>query len=107
MWLFSEFLNELDNNDFYNPDQYIEVPGQFEGTLLQEPIASKNVKIASVRKKILVLGSIRRPKKIKVHGSNEKDFHLLIKGGEDLRLDQRIQQVFTIMNKIFKEDPSC
>lgn len=27
LWLFSEYLNELDNNDFYNPDQYIEVPG--------------------------------------------------------------------------------
>jgi hypothetical protein len=27
LWLFSEFLNELENNDFYNPDHYIEVPG--------------------------------------------------------------------------------
>lgn len=42
-----------------------------------------------------------------MHGSNEKDYHLLIKGGEDLRLDQRVQQLFQIMNKIFKEDPTC
>jgi len=55
----------------------------------------------------LVLGSIRRPKKITVHGSNEKDYHLLIKGGEDMRLDQRVQQLFSIMNRIFAEDPSC
>jgi DNA-dependent protein kinase catalytic subunit len=55
----------------------------------------------------LVLGSIRRPKKITIHGSNEKDYHLLIKGGEDLRLDQRVQQLFGIINGIFKEDPSC
>jgi len=47
----------------------------------------KHVKIASVRKNILILGSIRRPKRITVHGSNEKDYHLLVKGGEDLRLD--------------------
>ena len=25
--LFSEYLSGLDNNDFYNPQQYIEVPG--------------------------------------------------------------------------------
>jgi DNA-dependent protein kinase catalytic subunit len=35
----------------------------------------------------LILGSIRRPKRITIHGSNEKDYNLLIKGGEDLRLD--------------------
>ena len=85
--LFSEYLNSLDNNDFYNPQAYIEIPGQFEGTLLTEPMPGKNVKIASVKKELLLLGSIKRPKRITVHGSNEKDYHLLIKGGEDLRLD--------------------
>ena len=80
----------LDNNDFYNSNVYIEIPGYFEKSqslLLTEPIASKNVKIASIKKELLVLGSIKRPKRITVHGSNEKDYHLLIKGGEDLRLD--------------------
>ena len=28
----------------------------------------------SIRKTILILGSIRRPKRITVHGSNEKDY---------------------------------
>jgi len=59
-----------------------------------EPIPGKNVKLASIRKTLLTLGSIRRPKRITVHGSNEKDYNLLIKGGEDLRLDQRVQQLF-------------
>lgn len=80
----------LDNNDFYNAHVYIEIPGQFENAqcqLISEPIASKNVKIASVKKELLILGSIKRPKRITVHGSNEKDYQLLIKGGEDLRLD--------------------
>lgn len=69
--------------------------------MLSEPIASKNVKIASIKKELLILNSVKRPKRITVHGSNEKDYHLLIKGGEDLRLDQRVQQLFSIMNKIF------
>ena len=28
--LFSEYLDMLDNNDFYNAHVYIEIPGQFE-----------------------------------------------------------------------------
>jgi DNA-dependent protein kinase catalytic subunit len=103
---FSEWLDQMDINDFYNPLEYIEIPGQYEG-LISEPIVEKNVKIASVKKTLLILGSIRRPKRLTVHGSNEKDYHLLVKGGEDLRLDQRVQQLFQIMNSIFKDDPAC
>ncbi|CDW71353.1 dna-dependent protein kinase catalytic subunit [Stylonychia lemnae] len=103
---FSEWLDSLDFNDFYNPSEYIELPGQYEG-LKSEPLIEKNVKIASVKKTLLILGSIRRPKRITVHGSNEKDYHLLIKGGEDLRLDQRVQQLFQIINSIFKDDAQC
>ena len=28
--LFSEYLDMLDNNDFYNANVFIEIPGQFE-----------------------------------------------------------------------------
>ena len=89
---YSEWLDQLDCSEFYQVKNYIEIPGQYENIVFnQEPISTKNVKIASVKKVCLVLGSIRRPKKITIHGSNEKDYHLLIKGGEDLRLDQRVQ----------------
>ena len=103
---YSEWLDNLDCNDFYNQLEYIELPGQYEG-LLSEPIIEKHIKIASVRKTLFTLGSIRRPKRITVHGSNEKDYHLLVKGGEDLRLDQRVQQLFQIMNGIFRENAYC
>jgi DNA-dependent protein kinase catalytic subunit len=89
--LFSEWLNNLDNNDFYNPEVYIEIPGQYEGNHNSEPIPGKNVKIASIRAALTTMASNRRPKCLTVHGSNEKDYLLLIKGGEDLRLDQRVQ----------------
>lgn len=105
---YSEWLDNLDCNEFYQTKHFIEIPGQYENCLFnQEPINQRNVKIASVKKVCLVLGSIRRPKKITIHGSNEKDYFLLIKGGEDLRLDQRVQQLFAIMNRIFAEDPAC
>lgn len=89
---YSEWLAKLDCNEFYQAKTYIEIPGQYESSHFhQEPQIQKNIKIASVKKVCLVLGSIRRPKKITVHGSNEKDYNLLVKGGEDLRLDQRVQ----------------
>ena len=41
---------------------------------------------------MLVLQSLRRPKRIKIIGHDEKEYSFLVKGGEDLRLDQRIEQ---------------
>lgn len=105
---YSEWMDKLDCNEFYQPKSYIEIPGQYEGShFSHEPQIKKNIKIASFKKVCLVLGSIRRPKRITVHGSNEKDYNLLVKGGEDLRLDQRVEQLFSIMNKIFATDPTC
>ena len=37
--------------------------------------------------------SLRQPKQITMTGHNEKQYRFLVKGGEDLRLDQRIEQV--------------
>ena len=89
---YSEWMDQYDCNEFYQVKNYIEIPGQDEsGMFHQEPISSKNVKIANFKKVCMVLGSIRRPKKITIHGNNEKDYHILVKGGEDLRLDQRVQ----------------
>ena len=42
---------------------------------------------------MLVLSSLRKPKRIKIRGNDEKEYAFLVKGGEDLRLDQRIEQV--------------
>ena len=51
--------------------------------------------------------SIRRPKKIIIRGNDEKDYPFLVKGGEDLRQDQRIEQLFGIMNQVLSEDANC
>ena len=56
---------------------------------------------------ILVLNSIRKPKRIIIRGDDEWEYPFLVKGGEDLRLDQRIEQLFGIMNQILREDPAC
>lgn len=83
--MFSEWLSDYECNSFYDNQEYIEIPGQYDDDT--EPYIEKNVKIASFNKQVLVLGSIWRPKWITVHGSDEKEYSLLVKGGEDLRLD--------------------
>lgn len=39
------------------------------------------------------MSSIRKPKRLTIRGDDEKDYLFLIKAGEDLRLDQRIEEV--------------
>ena len=51
-------------------------------------------------KELLVMSSIRKPKRICFHSSDGKDNYFLVKGGEDLRNDERIEQLFVLMNSI-------
>ncbi len=39
------------------------------------------------------MSSMRKPKRVTMRGDNEREYMFLIKGGEDLRQDQRIEQV--------------
>jgi hypothetical protein len=63
--------------------------------------------IASFNNTMLQLNSIRKPRRLTIVGSDYKEYHLLCKGGEDLRNDQRIQQLFAHMNTIFNQTSSC
>lgn len=53
------------------------------------------------------MSSLRKPKTITIRGNDQKDYKYLVKGGEDLRQDQRVEQVFELMNRIFDTDPVC
>ena len=55
----------------------------------------------------MVLTSIRKPKAVVIRGNDEKEYRYLVKCGEDLRQDQRIEQLFILMNDIFTADPVC
>lgn len=81
----------------------LEVPGtsycQFE-----EPHPWSKVYIESFDSSLLTLTSIRRPKRVTLLGSNEKVYMLLVKGGEDVRLDQRVEQLFELVNRIMSHN---
>ena len=57
--------------------------------------------------KVLVMSSIRKPKRLTIRGDDEREHLFLVKGGEDLRLDQRIEQLYCAMNQVLGEDTAC
>ena len=50
------------------------------------------------------MSSIRKPKAVTVRCSDQRERRLLVKGGEDLRLDQRLQQLLRVMNGALARD---
>lgn len=56
--------------------------------------------IVAVDPTLLVMSSLRKPKRIKLYGSAGGQHYFLVKGGEDLRNDERIEQLFSLMNTV-------
>eukprot|EP01122_Echinamoeba_exundans_P009334 TRINITY_DN3272_c0_g4_i1.p1 TRINITY_DN3272_c0_g4~~TRINITY_DN3272_c0_g4_i1.p1 ORF type:complete len:1129 (-),score=263.25 TRINITY_DN3272_c0_g4_i1:1424-4744(-) len=95
----SEYSMWLQRYDASEHPVQIEIPGQYGG--FRKPQPELHVKISSFDSSILVMSSMRRPKRLTVRGDDEKEHNFLVKGGEDLRLDQRVEQLFEVMNEIF------
>ena len=87
----------------------IEIPGIYQsmngtgGQIWSE----LHPRIASFGNQMLQLSSMRKPRRLKVIGSDYQTRYYLAKGGEDLRNDQRIQAMLMTMNAIFKRDTKC
>ncbi|XP_034980550.2 DNA-dependent protein kinase catalytic subunit [Zootoca vivipara] len=83
----------------------LEVPGQYDGK--GKPLPEYHAQISGFDERIKVMESIRKPKRIIIRGSDEREYPFLVKGGEDLRQDQRIEQLFDVMNTILSRDAAC
>ena len=83
----------------------IEIPGQY--TSKKKPLLEHHIKIVGFDEKVLVLQSLRLPKRVTIRGHDENDYRFLVKGGEDIRQDQRIEALFSIMNDFYHDDPQC
>ncbi|KAJ3431054.1 serine/threonine-protein kinase mtor [Anaeramoeba flamelloides] len=53
-----------------------------------------------------VILSKQRPRKIKIKGNNGKMYKFLLKGHEDPRLDERVMQLFGLVNTLLKQESS-
>uniref|UniRef100_A0AAV2L5B1 DNA-dependent protein kinase catalytic subunit n=1 Tax=Knipowitschia caucasica TaxID=637954 RepID=A0AAV2L5B1_KNICA len=83
----------------------LEVPGQYDGR--SKPLPEYHAKITGFDERVKVMSSIRRPKQLIIRGDDERDHPFLVKGGEDLRQDQRIEQLFSVMNIVLSHDTAC
>ncbi|KAI8329229.1 hypothetical protein BC941DRAFT_384857 [Chlamydoabsidia padenii] len=99
---YSPWLSTFQSTNF---KEQIELPGQYHGRSPPDP--ESHVKIASFDDRILVMGSLRKPKRLRINGTDGNESMFLVKGGEDLRLDQRIQQLFTVTNELIRKEPYC
>lgn len=83
----------------------LEIPGQYDGS--KKPLIQHHVKISKFEPHVAVMDSIRKPIKLTILGMDTKEYPFLVKSGEDIRQDQRIQQLFALMNSVFRNDLTC
>uniref|UniRef100_G1NU10 DNA-dependent protein kinase catalytic subunit n=1 Tax=Myotis lucifugus TaxID=59463 RepID=G1NU10_MYOLU len=83
----------------------LEIPGQYDGK--GKPMPEYHARIAGFDERVKTMASIRKPKRIIIRGHDERDYPFLVKGGEDLRQDQRVEQLFEVMNVILSRDAAC
>ena len=75
----------------------LEIPGQYDN-INAPPDMERHVTIMGFAPEVQVFESKQRPKKITMRGSDGRDYQFIVKGGEDLRQDERIQRLFRAMN---------
>jgi len=74
------------------------VPGSYR-------VDGSYVNIEKFIPKVEVITSKQRPRKITLRGSDGKDYVFLLKGHEDLRQDERVMQLFGLVNALLVRDP--
>ncbi|XP_065891468.1 serine/threonine-protein kinase mTOR-like isoform X2 [Dysidea avara] len=79
-------------------DLELAVPGTYEPN---QPV----IHIRSTTPQLSVITSKQRPRKLIIEGSNGSEFMFLLKGHEDLRQDERVMQLFGLVNTLLANDP--
>ena len=76
----------------------IAVPGTFKSN---KPV----VKITKFAQVLPVLASKQHPRKLHLNGSDGREYVFLLKGHEDIRQDERVMQLFGLVNTLLSIDP--
>ncbi|GER42126.1 serine/threonine protein kinase mTOR [Striga asiatica] len=74
-------------------DLKLAVPGTYKPD-------SHVVTIGSFAPQLTVITSKQRPRKLTIHGSDGEEYAFLLKGHEDLRQDERVMQLFGLVNTL-------
>ncbi|XP_076451616.1 serine/threonine-protein kinase mTOR-like isoform X2 [Babylonia areolata] len=78
-------------------DLELAVPGTYEPN---QPI----ICIQRVQAFLQVITSKQRPRKLSIFGSDGKEYQFLLKGHEDLRQDERVMQLFGLVNSLLRNN---
>ncbi|KAI0091642.1 phosphatidylinositol 3-kinase [Irpex rosettiformis] len=76
------------------------VPGTYQSG---KPV----ITISSFSSKLSVIPSKQRPRRLSLTGSDGKNYQFLLKGHEDLRQDERVMQLFSLVNNLLLVDIHC
>eukprot|EP01105_Mastigella_eilhardi_P021948 TRINITY_DN5365_c0_g1_i1.p1 TRINITY_DN5365_c0_g1~~TRINITY_DN5365_c0_g1_i1.p1 ORF type:complete len:2426 (-),score=601.66 TRINITY_DN5365_c0_g1_i1:7080-14204(-) len=63
------------------------------------------IQIARVAPNLSIISSKQRPRKLTIIGSNQEEYKFLLKGHEDLRQDERVMQLFRLVNDLLANHP--
>ena len=78
-------------------DLELSVPGMYRAG---QPV----VRIAEFVSSIHVMGSKQKPRRMRIKGNDGRMYQFLLKGHEDLRQDERVMQLFGLINQLFRRD---
>lgn len=90
-------MNKVTNGLHAARDLKLAVPGTYhpdQGTV-------EVVAIQAFGSELKVVQSKQRPRRISITGTDGRQYQFLLKGHEDLRQDERVMQVFGLINKLF------
>ena len=79
----------------------VAVPGTYSA------FEKEQVCIVRIIPEIQIIKSKQRPRKLRIQGSDGHDYVFLLKGHEDLRQDERVMQLFGLVNTILADDYKC
>ncbi|GIL75399.1 hypothetical protein Vretifemale_5200, partial [Volvox reticuliferus] len=77
------------------------------GDLTSAGWGSATVTVASVYSELVALNTKTRPKRVALLGSDGRTYAYLLKGREDLRMDERLMQVLRAINVMLQADPAA
>ncbi|CAK9293619.1 unnamed protein product [Gordionus sp. m RMFG-2023] len=67
-------------------------------------ITTSLVRICKIQPSLQVISSKQRPRKLRILGDDGVEYLFLLKGHEDLRQDERVMQLFGLINTLLKND---
>jgi serine/threonine-protein kinase ATR len=79
--------------------------GQNQNFRSHNPYPLELVYISCFEDNVLVMNSLQKPKKVTIRGSDGKLYPFLSKAKDDLRIDYRIMEFFSVVNKCLKQEP--